>query len=107
MRLVVATSMAAQELAPALPGLFLRLTRHCPAATAAVPRPRLSSGVRHDTAHHDIPRHVATHKKAPGSYSGGRSFSGAVAVVVARKDPRGDPRFHRRAVPGDTTSTEL
>ena len=44
--------------------------------------------------------------KTPGSYSGGCSFSGGVAVVV-RWAQRADPSFHRRAVPGDPTSSEL
>jgi hypothetical protein len=45
-------------------------------------------------------------EKAPGSYSGGCSFSGVVAVVV-RMPERADPGFHCKAVPGDTTLTEL
>src|SRR5690606_1070019 len=45
-------------------------------------------------------------KEAPGSYSGGRSFSGGVAAV-GRRASRGDPGLYRRAVPGDTTRSEL
>ena len=45
-------------------------------------------------------------RKAPGSYSGGCSFSGGVAVVV-RWAERGDPGFYRRAIPRHPASTEL
>src|ERR1700693_4890438 len=45
-------------------------------------------------------------KGTPGSYSGGCSFSGGVAVVV-RGAERGDPGFYRRAMPRDSASTEL
>ena len=45
-------------------------------------------------------------KKAPGSYSGGCSFSGGVAVVVRRSE-RTDPGFYSAAVPRHSASTEL
>jgi hypothetical protein len=45
-------------------------------------------------------------KGSPRKLSGGRSFSGGVAVVVRRK-PGADPGLYRRAVPGDATRTEL
>src|SRR6266704_364085 len=54
---------------------------------------------RHGPACRDI-------EKAPGSYSGGCSFSGGVAVVV-RWAQRADPSFYRSAVPRNSASTEL
>ena len=50
----------------------------------------------------DLPRQ----RKTPGSYSGGCSFSGGVAVVV-RWAERADPSFYCRAVPRHSASTEL
>ncbi len=61
---------------------------------------------RRSSRRHPARRHRPRNGKAPGSYSGGRSFSGGVAVV-GRGYTRSDPGLDRRAVPGDAARSEL
>ena len=58
------------------------------------------------TREKSVPLLVRFSYRTPGSYSGGCSFSGGVAVVDGRAE-RADPGFYCTAVPRNSASTEL